>query len=573
MGAPVGFDLEDRSTISLSDQPSSSIGRFVGILAAVAAVYFLAARLGLLLAFQETNASPVWAPAGIAFAAVLFLGYRVSAAVFLGALLANATVFFENKPGAAWIIPVSLVIALGNTLEAVAGAVLLRRLSGARNPFSRAQDGFTFVFVAMVMCLLSATVGTTSLCVAGAAPWPAFRTVWFTWWLGDTAGVLIVTPLFLSWLRPSMITWTPRKRAEAALSFLLLIVVSQSLFGGWFPTGMVKSLPYLILPFLLWTAFRMGPRGVATAAALSSGVAIWGTVRGYGPFAGASLNNSLILLQAFVCVTTVTAIALAATIEELRQAEELNRSTAELKSINEELTQFADVVSHDLKAPLRGIISLSTWIADDYRDALDDEGRENLRLLVGRAHRMNELIDGILQYSRAGRQDLKLAVIETGALVAEVISTLAPPASVAVKTEGAFPAVVYDRTQLTQIFQNLIDNAVKHLEKAEGSITVSCRAARDFWEFSVRDDGPGIPEQHFERIFKIFQTLKPKDEVESTGIGLTLVKRYVERHGGAVTVRSIVGEGSTFSFTVPKRLNDGRRAGMENDPWTGLYRS
>src|SRR5262249_22040497 len=146
----------------------------------------------------------------------------------------------------------------------------LRRLSRGRNPFARAADGFAFVLVAMLMCLSSSIIGSTTLCIAGVAPWPSWKTIWFTWWLGDTAGVLVVTPLFLAWLRPSMLAWSRGKRVEAALSFILLYVVAESLFGGWLPTGVVKSLPYLILPFLLWTAFRMGPRGVATAAALSS---------------------------------------------------------------------------------------------------------------------------------------------------------------------------------------------------------------------------------------------------------------------------------------------------------------
>jgi light-regulated signal transduction histidine kinase (bacteriophytochrome) len=295
-------------------------------------------------------------------------------------------------------------------------------------------------------------------------------------------------------------------------------------------------------------------------------VAIWGTIHHHGAFVRASLNNSLLLLQAFVCVISVTAIVLAATVEELRKAEELKRSAAKLRRINEELTQFADVVSHDLKAPLRGISSLAAWIAEDYRDVLDEEGRENLKLLIGRAQRMSDLIEGILEYSRAGREALKLERVESRTIVSDVIVAITPPRNIVVEVEGNFPTVVYDRTQLTQVFQNLIDNSVKHLGKPEGRVVVSCKSAEDAWVFCVRDNGVGIHEQHFERIFKIFQTLKPKDEVESTGIGLSLVKRYVERHGGAVKVRSVEGQWSEFSFTIPKEPARGPRARTEDEP-------
>jgi signal transduction histidine kinase len=546
--------------------------RLYGALLAVAVLYYGAARLGLLLAFETTNVSPVWPPTGIALAAVLLLGYRVWPAIFAGAFLANAVVFVENRSAAAWILPVSAAIALGNTLEALTGAFLLRRFSNPASPFRRSRDAFVFVLVAMLMCLVSASIGSVSLFVAGVAPWGAWRTIGFTWWLGDAAGALVVTPLLITWVRRYSIPWSALRRVEAAALAALLFAVGQGLFGGWFAAPVITSLPYVVLPFLLWAAFRFGPRGAASAAALASVLAIWGTIHHHGPFAGASLNDSLLLLQAFVCVTAVTAIVLAATVDELRQAEELNRSAAQLKRTNEELAQFADVVSHDLKAPLRGIISLATWIAEDNRDVLGEEGQENLKLMVGRSHRMNNLIEGILQYSRAGRQALRPEPIETSSTVAEVIATIVPPDTIVVTIEGDLPTVVYDRTQLTQIFQNLIDNAVRHMGKPEGEVVVSCRDARGFWEFCVRDSGVGIPEQHFERIFKMFQTLKPKDEVESTGIGLSLVKRYVERHGGAVEVRSTVGEGSSFFFTVPKQTTRRPRA-LEEDSWNEPYGS
>ncbi len=225
--------------------------------------------------------------------------------------------------------------------------------------------------------------------------------------------------------------------------------------------------------------------------------------------------------------------------------EALNRS-------NEELKEFAYIVSHDLKAPLRAIGSLAEWITHDYADKLDDEGRENLSLLLGRTKRMNALIEGILRYSRLGRLKPERDTLDTKRIAGLVISALAPPQNIEVRVEGTLPAVVYDRTHLEQLFQNLISNAIKHMGKPAGEVVISCRDAEPMWEFCVRDTGQGIEEKHFERIFKIFQSLKPRDELESTGIGLTLVKKIVETNGGDVWLKSTVGVGSEFHFTIPK---------------------
>jgi light-regulated signal transduction histidine kinase (bacteriophytochrome) len=238
---------------------------------------------------------------------------------------------------------------------------------------------------------------------------------------------------------------------------------------------------------------------------------------------------------------------------------------AELRRSNKELEKFAYVVSHDLKAPLRGISSLAGWIAEDYAEILDDEGRENLGLMVSRVQRMNDLIDGILRYSRAGRQMGRPESVDSGQLARDVIELLAPPDNVATRIEGTLPEVTYDRTQLEQVLQNLIGNGFKHMDKPVGEIVVSCQDNGHFWEFHVRDNGPGIPEEHFDRIFELFQTLKPRDELEATGVGLAVAKRIVERHGGSIHVERAAGGGSHFKFTVPKDCDHGKRAFLNAD--------
>jgi len=227
---------------------------------------------------------------------------------------------------------------------------------------------------------------------------------------------------------------------------------------------------------------------------------------------------------------------------------------ADLKKANAELADFAYIVSHDLKAPLRAISSLAGWLAEDYADKIDQQGRDQLQLLLQRTKRMHNLIEGILAYSRLGRVKPVLTAFDSHEAAGQVIDALAPPPQIALRIEGRLPAIVYDRTHFEQLVQNLCSNALKHLGKPRGEVTVSCRELEGFWEFCVRDDGVGIEPAHFERIFKIFQTLKPRDEVESTGIGLTIVKKTVELYGGAVRVESVPGQGAAFFFTVPKGL-------------------
>ncbi|MBS1220085.1 MAG: histidine kinase, partial [Proteobacteria bacterium] len=222
---------------------------------------------------------------------------------------------------------------------------------------------------------------------------------------------------------------------------------------------------------------------------------------------------------------------------DARQAELID----DLQAVNEELRNFAYVVSHDLKAPLRGIGSLADWLVSDYADKLDDQGREYLTLMKNRASRMDALIDGILEYSRVGRINETHVAVDLNVLVAETVQMLAPPPEVTVTVEGTLPTVVGERTRLQQLFQNLISNAIKHRDKPEGRIRITCTDADAFWQLSIADNGPGIEPRHHERVFQLFQVLTPRDQKESTGVGLSLVKKIVELYGGRVWIESQPG--------------------------------
>ncbi|GAK51311.1 multi-sensor signal transduction histidine kinase [Candidatus Moduliflexus flocculans] len=233
----------------------------------------------------------------------------------------------------------------------------------------------------------------------------------------------------------------------------------------------------------------------------------------------------------------------------------LQERTNELEVTNKELRNFAYIVSHDLKAPLRGISQLSTWLIQDHGDSLAQEGKELLDLLINRVKRMDSLIDGILAYSRAGRLVETVDEIDLNLLLADVIKSLMPPTNIQVTCETSLPTLKGNTTQIAQVFQNLLSNAMKFMDKPEGRIQIGCREDEHFWRFWIADNGPGIAPQYHERIFQIFQTLNSTSEnSESSGVGLSIVKKVIETYGGKIWVESALGSGSTFWLTYPKNI-------------------
>jgi PAS domain S-box-containing protein len=238
------------------------------------------------------------------------------------------------------------------------------------------------------------------------------------------------------------------------------------------------------------------------------------------------------------------------TLAQLNQ--NLHKTVGELKKSNQELRNFAHVTAHDLKSPLRGIGSIADRLIRRYTDKLDDEGKDQLRLLITRVKRMSDFIDGILRYSAIGRVVEEPQQVDVNMLLSEIIGDNAVPENFEISIQKELPLVRYDRLRLKQVFQNLISNAVKYMDKPKGQIKIGCTEENGFWKFGVADNGCGIKEQYYEKIFEIFQTLTSRDKTESTGIGLTIVKKIVELHGGRVWVTSAIGQGSTFFFTLPK---------------------
>jgi len=246
----------------------------------------------------------------------------------------------------------------------------------------------------------------------------------------------------------------------------------------------------------------------------------------------------------------------AVALDNARLFAEAQRLIRALESTNRDLDQFAYVTSHDLKAPLRGISSLAAWIEEDLGVTLAEGTREKLQLLRGRVKRLEALIQGILDYSRAGRTDGKREMLTLDKVVAESVELVSPPTAAEVAV-GEMPIVVVERVALQQVFMNLIGNALKHARREDARINVSATELGSMIECRVSDNGPGIAPAYHERIWGIFQTLEARDRVENTGIGLSIVKKIVEGRGGRVWVESTEGQGATFCFTWP-RVEDRR---------------
>ncbi len=291
--------------------------RFSGLplIGILAVIYFIAGKLGLMLASLHASASPVWPPAGIALAALLLLGYRAWPAIFIGAFLVNVTT--------AGNVATSFAIAIGNTLEALVGAWLVNRFAGGTNVFDRPQGVFKFALAAAISTIISPAFGATSLALAGFADWASYGAIWLTWWLGDATGDLVFAPLVLLWSIASKRRWNKKEAAEVGALLLLLVLLSGLFFGGWVEIS-ARNYPIAFICGLvvIWTAFRFTQRETATGIFILSAIAVWGTLHGFGPFVRETENQSLLALQFWTAVLTITAMALSAGMAERRRVEE-----------------------------------------------------------------------------------------------------------------------------------------------------------------------------------------------------------------------------------------------------------
>jgi signal transduction histidine kinase len=526
-----------------------------GLILILAAFYFAAAKLGLSLAFVHPSATAIWPPAGIALASFLLFGKRIWPGIAIGAFLANATT--------AGSLATSAGIAAGNTLEGLVGAWLVNRFAGGRDAISRPRDILKFIALAAgLSTIVSATIGVTTLSIAGFAPWSDYGAIWTTWWLGDAVGDLLFAPPLLLWITGTRPRWPPQRPIEAACVGILLVATAAAFFGG---IGQQNApIEWFWIPVVVWVAYRFGQRAAATAVLGLSAVTIWGTALGLGPFVLPSPNASLLLLQAFLGVVAVLSLTLSAVVSAREQiTQDVRRARDELEGRVRERTADLSRANQSLRAEMVERSRLE-------KELLDAGERERLRLGRDLHDDLGQLLTGIAFLSTAVEKRLSAQSLpetasakEIRSLVQEAIAKthslslgltpvslgsgglLAAIQELATMTERVFgvtctfkcdQVLVVDRpiaaTNLYRIVQEAISNAVRHGRAHR--IVISLALQGEHLRLAIRDDGVG---------------LGLRDE-QREGLGLSIMKHRAEQLGGALDIQPNRG-GTTVVCSVP----------------------
>jgi signal transduction histidine kinase len=519
-------------------------------------IYFIAGKVGLMLASLHASASPVWPPAGIALGALLLFGYRAWPSIFIGAFLVNVTT--------AGNVATTFAIASGNTIEALVGAWLVNRFADGKAVFDRPQGVFKFALVVVISTTISPAFGVTSLTLAGFADWSNYGAICLTWWLGDATGDLIFTPLVLLWMVASKRNWNKKEATEVGALLLLLVALSWAVFGGWSEISS-RSYPIAFIcgPIVIWTAFRFTQRETATGIFILSAIAVWGTLHGFGPFVRETENQSLLALQFWTATLTITAMALSAGMAERRRVEEeLQQQKAVVETANRTKDHFLAMLSHELRTPLTPVIS--TLESLETTPAPTEDIKSALVMIRRNIELETQLIDDLLDFTRISRDKMQLrfAPVDAHLAISNVVEIChaevdSKRLNVHLNLRANTHHVAADAAKFQQIIWNLLKNAVKFTPRDGEIVISSSNPSPKLLSISVRDTGIGMEPEVMQRIFDPFEQGNRSFERRfgGLGLGLAISKSLAQAHGGTLTAQSEGRDhGSTFILSMQTLL-------------------
>jgi signal transduction histidine kinase len=552
--APETFSLRESRILTL---PRTRAEQRAYLLRAaiVAGLYVVSAKAGLSLSVAHGSATPVWAPTGISLAALLVFGTELWPAVAAGAFIANV-----NTP-----IPLGAAagIAMGNTAEALVGCLLLRA-AGFRTSLERVRDVIALVGLAAVASTtLSATIGVTTSLIAGTVTGATYWSHWVIWWIGDMMGDLLIAPFLLVWIGG----WRgrPRGRSLEALGLAALMAAGSAFVF----TGDRWVYAYLLFPLLLWASLRFSEYGATLATVTVAGFALARLLGDSAPIELAKLTAAVEAYQALIGIVGISLLVLAAmtseraravaTAEERARLEEQTRRALEreheavgrLMELDELKTTFLHAVSHDLRTPLASILGIARTLEREDLAFPKEEVRDLAARIVRNGRRLHKLVSDLLDYERLERGALgaEPEATDLGALVravADEVDLRDHPLHV----EADSVTVSVDATQVERIIDNLLVNAIKHTPPGT-DIWLRVSENDDEVLLTVEDSGVGVPESEREAIFSPFTRAPHDPSTPGTGIGLALVARFAELHGGRAWVTDREGGGAVFQVSLP----------------------
>lgn len=552
----------------------------------VALLYFASAWLGHALAFTGTTALSVWPPSGMAFALLVLMGRSVWPGITIGALAANLLAFW-NMQGMSQqaLIGISVCIALGQTSEALTGRVLLTRWIKDTFPFNRTRDTFRFLFASVFMCVIGSGIASLSLWIAGIINNISFGDYFIHAWISNVVGILLFTPLILAVAKLKRITVSTSKLIEGGICVASLVVLTLLVRFGYFNNTLINSLPYLLIPFLLWLAFRFDLVAGMSVALTASLTAIYFTVQQVGPFVQPQPLESMLFVQVFIGVISMSTIVLSATVAERAQVQEqlkkfnanletmvqqrtqalneeigtrksaeqkLMQSNYELSKRNTELDNFVYSVSHDLRAPIASVLGLINLARKDNDPAMKNE---YLNRINTSAMQQDDFIREILDQSRNARLDVKKEEVYFDSLIEETFNQLkyatTPSTSlekiVSIQQTEAFHS---DRWRLKVVLNNIISNAIRYRNGREPVIRVNVAINKQKALIEVEDNGRGIGREHLGRVFDMFY--RATDDGAGSGLGLYIVKETLEKLHGQIKIESEEGRGTLVRLEIPE---------------------
>lgn len=549
-----------------------------------ALLYYIAARLGYFLSFQDSTALPAWPPSGIAFALILLMGRATWPGITIGALIANVMAYWNTgELPAQTVISVSSCIAIGHTLEALLGNFLVKRWIKDTYPFRNARNAFRFLFVTLIMAAVGAGIGSLSMLLFGLTHETQMLQLFLSWWVGGVVGILLFTPFVLALVRGQRITFNLEKGIEISVFVLGIAGIYMLLQLDYMAETMGRALPFLILPFLLWLAFRFDLIIAITGVLMAALFSIYLTVNHTGPFVLTESPHSMLLLQVFIGVISISTIILSATVRERltvqrelqsfnsnletmvldrtkelneeirtrRMAEEkLQKTNHELSKRNTELDNFVYSVSHDLRAPIASVLGLINLARKDRDSKMKDT---YLDMIHGSALQQDHFIKEILDQSRNSRLDIRREEVFFEPLVNETFNHLLLVGSkekvervISVEQEKPFYS---DNWRLKVILSNIISNSIRYRNGKDPLIKVKIRVGDEKARVSIEDNGKGIAKEHLSNVFKMFY--RATDDGHGSGLGLYIVKEAVEKLNGSIKINSKVGEGTMVNLEIP----------------------